>query len=269
MRCHYCDEEVRDAAQVCRHCGQNLTLTAPLSRRIAELEAEASKLRAENDALLQKDEELQAFRTRRAQALAWKNEPASSSTRMGWAVAASLGAVIAVLGFWDQRVRDVSFMSDWFRYTEILVGLSLAWATIPLISGFTDGLRLPGRRLRRYAIDGIVFAAIAVIVFSLVFLYVSTGILASFVAGATVWFLSLTGALLGDLTKRIRGGEPARPVRLRLADEFSAYRQRSPLVQTNATGFARMGQFLQAVSPLLTFAAAIVGGVFTYLAAKK
>lgn len=267
MRCQYCDEDVKDAALVCRYCGQNLTLTTPLVRRIAELEAEASELRAENIELLEKDDELQAFRLRRAQALVWKKEQTSSSTRTARIAAVSLGGVIAALGFWDMRVRISWF--DW-RYTELVLALSLAWAAIPVIAGFTDGLRLPGRRLRRYTMDGFVFAAIALIVDAIVFFSPpEVGPLEPLIAGATALFLSLTGALVGDLTKRVRGGEPARPVRLRFVDELSSHGQRSPLAQTNAARFARMGQFLQAVSPLLTFAAAIGGGFLTYLGAKK
>jgi hypothetical protein len=65
VRCQYCDEEVRDAALVCRNCGQHLSLTVPLSLRIADLEQELSDVRAGNEALPNIEDDLQALRARR------------------------------------------------------------------------------------------------------------------------------------------------------------------------------------------------------------
>jgi hypothetical protein len=227
-----------------------------------------SEVRAENIALLQKDDELQAFRIRRAQSLAWKNEPTSSSTRTARIAAVSLGGVIAALGFWDMRRND---MFDW-RYTELGLALILAWSAIPVIAGFTDGLRLPGRRLRRYTIDGIVFAGIAI-----TFIYFGFRVsisdrgemITALIAGGTVLLLSLTGALVGDLTKRIRAGEPARPVRLRFADELAGRGVGYSSGQTDGTKILRIGQILQAFAPLLTLAGVFFGAYMTYISSKK
>jgi len=265
MRCHYCDEEVRDAASVCRYCGQNLTLTTPLSRRITELEAEVSELRAENIELLQKDDELRAFRIRRAQSLAWKNEPTPSTIRTARIAAVLVGAVIVVLLDWDAAVED----SLWGSLA--IVVLCFVWVLIPLISEFIVGLRLPGRRLRRYTIDGIVFAGIAIISISLASVGSSAPVedmVTALEAGGTVLLLSLTGALVGDLTKRIRGGEPARPVRLRFADELAGRGVGYSPAQTDGNEILRIGQILQAFAPLLTFAAAILGGYITYISSR-
>jgi hypothetical protein len=270
MRCHYCDEEVRDAALVCRYCGQNLSVTAPLSRRITELEAEVSELRAENIELLQKDDELQAFRIRRAQSLAWKNEPTPSTIRTARIAAVLVGAVIAVLQRWDLREHPSVDDLSWQFWAIVVLGV--VWGLISLISGFIVGLRLPGRRLRRYTIDGIVFAGIAITFISLGFLstiYDVESMIFALIAGGTVLLLSLTGALVGDLTKRIIGGEPARPVRLRFADEFAGRGVGYSPAQTDGTEILRIGQILQAFAPLLTFAGALLGGYITYISRPK
>jgi chaperonin cofactor prefoldin len=54
MRCPFCDEEVRDDAPVCRHCGNDLKIpeslrieNTELKKRVESLERELTELRQE------------------------------------------------------------------------------------------------------------------------------------------------------------------------------------------------------------------------------
>ena len=154
---------------------------------------------------------------------------------------------------------------------RLAIGVLIAGFALPLVSGLWVGVRLPGRRIRRYFTDGLVFSGIVAGV-GVLYYYATTSsldweeLITIGAACLTVLLLTLTGGLLGDIVERFRASSLSPLLRDRVVAGVIGTRSSAGHGASKVTTIDRIGEALKALSPLLTLLASLVTAYLTYLA---
>jgi hypothetical protein len=199
----------------------------------------------------------------------------------------SLAVLYLILGVWADDVymaaanewagRGLPYSSlkrsDSFWQARLAFGVLIAGSALPLASGLWVGVQLPGRRIRRYFTDGLVFSGIVAGVGVPYYAVTSTldreELITIAAACLTVLLLTLTGGLIGDIVERFRASSPLPLLRDRVVAGVIGTRSLAGHGASKVTTIDKVGEALKALSPLLTLLASLFTAYLTYLASAS
>lgn len=241
MDCPYCRQRVHPQAVLCRHCRHDLTVVGRLQYRISELEAELARMA------------LAAPKgTSKTKAASLRSSPRTLVAFLTVSAIVSIPvlAALTIRAYAPYPARPISL------------------AAVPAIIGLCAGLIVPNARLRWMVAASIAYSLLAtagvdMLVFDLnlveVFLYDARELAGRFL-------LLVAGGSLGRWIRRRRYQlADEDDVGQRLASEFS--RARAKHLPMSQIQIDKLAKVINALAPILTFVATIVGAYLTYLAA--
>ncbi|OIQ83591.1 hypothetical protein GALL_346030 [mine drainage metagenome] len=255
MNCPFCDEEIKDKALVCKHCGRDLSLLRPVLDRFTQMEARLESLEA---AMHRVGSHVDAART--ARPLQMGAAPLPLGMPGARDILLPLLAVLLlylshllIIGIWDLNPW-------WLRVLSVLLPLPFGW--------------YHARSIRATLVAALVIAAL-----SIYGMLVTTSLLdhvpilpqtrgdwlevAEF--AASIGLSYLTGSQLGGWLRRRRG-----PDEDSLAFELASLLARHSAAKGETAGGMRLrieslANYINIITVLITAAGTLITGIVKFL----